>query len=131
MRFRIAAKIALAWAFLWVGGAAALAQEPQSGGELVGEALDALHLRAEPAPAPDFVEKARPDRNSLDYKQMAPTDKSSKKKTPAELDALGSDLERALEKNRRAAARVKIPDAPGALAPHSPSRKSKAPGGHG
>jgi hypothetical protein len=126
MRFRSAAKIAFTWAFLWVGGGAALAQEPQSGGELVGGALDALHLRAEPAPAPEFVEKARPDRNSLDYKQMAPTDKSSKKKTAAELDALGSDLERALEKNRKAAARVKIPDAPGAIAPHSPSRKNKA-----
>jgi len=89
---------------------AALAQEPESGGEMVGRALDSMHLRAEPAPAAGFVEQARPDRSSLDYKHMAPNEKSLKKKTPAELDALGSELEGALARNRRAAARVKIPD---------------------
>jgi len=77
---------------------------------MVGRALDSMHLRAEPAPAAGFVEQARPDRSSLDYKHMVPNEKSLKKKTPAELDALGSELEGALARNRRAAARVKIPD---------------------
>ncbi|QGM46908.1 hypothetical protein [Methylocystis heyeri] len=104
----------LAWAFLWFGGQALAQESPQSGGEAVGRALDALHLRAEPAPSADFVEKARPDSSSLDYKPLAPTDKSSNKKSAAELDALGADLEKALERNRKAAARVKTPDSPAA-----------------
>jgi hypothetical protein len=109
IRFCAAAQIALASVLLCLPSGA-FAQEAQSGGEAVGRALDAMHIRAEPAPAADFVERARPDRNSLNYKPMAPTEKSLKKKTPAELDALGAELESSLARNRRAAARVKIPD---------------------
>jgi hypothetical protein len=124
--FRAAAKIGFLWAFLALGGQA-LAQEPTSGGEAVGKALDALQLRAEPAPAADFVEKSRPDAGSLDYKPLAPVDKSSKKKSPAELDALGAELEKALARNRKAAARVKTPDVPAAAAAASPKKRSGAP----
>ncbi len=122
MRSCAAAKLALATALLAFAGAA-FAQEPQSGGEVIGKALDALHLRTAPPPVADFVKKSRPDPNSLDYKQLGPTEKSSKKKSPAELDELGADLENALERNRKAAARVKIPDAPAALGPRASQEK--------
>ncbi len=126
-QFCVAAQIALASVSLCVCGVA-FAQETQSGGEIVGRALDAMHIRAEPAPAADFVERARPDRNSLDYRPMAPTDKSLKKKTPAELDALGVELERSLARNRRAAARVKTPDPqPKAVAPRAASAQPRRP----
>ncbi len=126
-RFCAAARIALALVLLCLPGAA-FAQEPQSGGEAVGRALDAMHLRAEPAPAADFVQRARPDRNSLNYRPMAPTDKSLKKKTPAELDALAAELESSLARNQRAAARVKIPDPqPKAVAPRAAGAQTQRP----
>lgn len=85
---------------------------------MIGNVFDALHLRPERAPTPDFVEQSRKDPNTLDYRPMEPTEKTQKKKTPAELDALGAELEGALTRNRRAAAGVKSPDSQS----HSPSQ---------
>jgi len=90
------------------GGAAA--QEAVSGGAVIGDVLDALHLRQEPPPQADFVVRSRPAPDSLDYRPMKPTETPSGKKTPAQLDALGADLEGALERNRKAGARVAVPD---------------------
>lgn len=103
----------------------ALAQEAATPGEMIGNVFDVLHLRSERAPAPDFVEQSRQDPHSLDYRPLGPAEKSQKKKTPAELDALGADLEGALERNRRAAAGVKKPDSPVHGAPRASAKKTK------
>ena len=93
-------------------GAPARAQEPTTGGELVGKALDALKLREAPPPPADFVRESRPDPGAVDYQPFtgAARDPDRKKKTPVELQATTDDLEAALARNRKAAARVKTPD---------------------
>lgn len=106
-------RVAVAFAaglVLWGLCASASAQEANSPGAVVGDVLDALHLRQEPPAAADFVVRSRPAPGSLDYQPMKPTEKSEKKKTPAQLDALGAELESALAQNRRAGARVAAPD---------------------
>ncbi|MGA8169440.1 MAG: hypothetical protein WB816_01170, partial [Methylocystis sp.] len=76
--------------------------------------MDSLNLRHAPPPAADFVVRSRPAPDTLNYRPMAPTEKSTKKKTPEQLDALGAELEGALARNRQAGARVATPDpAPG------------------
>jgi len=108
-RFRLTAAIALAVASVALSRSA----QAQSVGESIGGAVDALHLRTTPPPAADFVQKSRPNPETLDYRPLAPTAKPSpKRRTPEQLDALGGELERARERNLRSAARVKIPDAP-------------------
>ncbi len=103
--------MALAAAFvLWRFCVPAAAQEANSPGAAVSGVLDALHLRQEPPPAADFVVRSRPAPDALDYQPMKPVEKSQKKKTPAQLDALGAELESALERNRRAGAGVARPD---------------------
>jgi hypothetical protein len=84
----------------------------QSLGGAVGEAAEALQLRAAPPPAADFVERARPDQS--DYQRLGPTDKANHKKSAAELDALASSLDNARAANLRAAKRVRAPDQPAA-----------------
>jgi hypothetical protein len=88
----------------------ASAQEMSTPGQIIGDMYDALHFRPERPATPDFVEQSRKDPNTLDYRPMAPAEKSQKQKTPAELDALGAELEGALARNQRAAASVKTPD---------------------
>jgi hypothetical protein len=102
--------------------ACAGAQEaPSTGGETIGRVFDALGLRSEPKPAPDFIQKARPDPQSLDYQPFSPPDSErARAKTPAQLDAMGADLNRSLARNRAAAARVKIPDTGAAAKIHPP-----------
>jgi hypothetical protein len=110
-RGRGRARVALAAAFVLArlcGGAAA--QEAPSGGAVIGDVLGALHLRQDPPPAADFVVHSRPAPDSLKYQPMKPTQPPSGKKTPAELDALGAELEGALQANRKAGARVAVPD---------------------
>ncbi len=86
------------------------AQEAVSGGAVIGDVLETLHLRQTPPPAQDFVVRSRPAPDSLDYQPMKPTEKPTGKKTPAQLDALGAELQGALEQNRKAGARVAMPD---------------------
>ena len=89
---------------------AAGAQEAVSGGAVIGDVLETLHLRQTPPPAQDFVVRSRPAPDSLNYQPMKPTEKPTGKKTPAQLDALGAELQGALEQNRKAGARVAMPD---------------------
>ncbi len=77
---------------------------------MIGDVLETLHLRQTPPPQQDFVVRSRPAPDSLKYQPMKPTETPTGKKTPAQLDALGAELESALEKNRKAGARVAVPD---------------------
>jgi len=90
----------------------ARAQEASSGGEFVGQAFETLHLRETPREPADFVQSTRPAPGSLDYQPLAPKPEKAKKKTAAELDALGADLAQARERNQRAARNIKSLDAP-------------------
>jgi hypothetical protein len=85
------------------------AQEaPATGGQAIGGIVDALGLRAKPAPAPDFVRNSR--REGLNYVPFSPPAPQSRKKTPAEMQALGAELDKAVAESRRRAARVKVPN---------------------
>jgi hypothetical protein len=89
--------------------APARAQEaPATGGQAIGGIVDALGLRAKPAPAPDFVRNSR--REGLEYVPFSPAPTQSRKKTPAEMQAVGSELDKAIAENKRKAARVKAPN---------------------
>jgi hypothetical protein len=105
------ARIALALIFA-LAARAALAQEaPSSGGEFIGRLFDATGLRAPPRQAADFVRESRPEH--MDYRPFEPTpQKDPKRKTAADLRAMGAGLEAAAAENRRRAARVATPDAP-------------------
>jgi hypothetical protein len=100
-------RLPLAAAFLTLAGAAA-AQEgpPSTGGELIGGMFDALGIRKPRPAAPDFVRESRPEHT--DYVPLAP--RPEKRKTAAELQAAGAELDRAAAENRRRAGRVKTPD---------------------
>jgi hypothetical protein len=102
----------------------AAAQETASGGAMVGNVLETLHLRQTPPPAQDFVVRSRPAPDQLQYQPMKPTEKPTGKKTPAQLDALGAELQGALEQNRKAGARVTVPDP--APRPATPRRAAAA-----
>jgi len=102
----------------------AAAQEATSGGAMVGNVLETLHLRQTPPPAQDFVVRSRPAPDQLQYQPMKPTEKPTGKKTPAQLDALGAELQGALEQNRKAGARVAVPDP--APRPATPRRAASA-----
>jgi hypothetical protein len=95
-----------------LSSAQACAQESSSGGEFVGKAFETLHLRETPREPPDFVQQSRPGPASLDYQPLAPKPEKAKKKTAAELNALGADLAKARERNLRAARNIKALDAP-------------------
>ena len=95
-----------------LSGAQARAQEAPSGGEFVGQAFEALHLRETPREPADFVQRSRPAPASLDFQPLAPKPEKAKKKTAAELNALGADLAQARERNLRAAHSIKTLDAP-------------------
>lgn len=101
------AALALAGAALALAGAARAQDAPPTGGRAIGAIFDGLGLRKPPAPAPDFVRESRPER--LDYLPLAPRPGTSQKKTPAEMEALGAQLDRAIAENKRKAARVKTP----------------------
>ena len=126
LRILITLAVALAPASLCDGAAAqeAEAQEGVSGGAIVGNVLETLHLRQTPPPAQDFVVRSRPAPDELQFQPMKPTEKPTGKKTPAQLDALGAELEGALERNRKAAARVAVPDS--ASRPATPRRAAAA-----
>lgn len=89
----------------------ARAQEAESGAA-IGQLLEILHLRETPRQPPDFVVRSRPDPGGMDYQPLAPKPEAHKKKSAAELDALGVDLERARARNLRAQRNVKALDAP-------------------
>ena len=97
-------------------------QETVSSGAMVGNVLETLHLRQTPPPAQDFVVRSRPAPDQLQYQPMKPTEKPTGKKTPAQLDALGAELQGALEQNRKAGARVAAPDP----APRPAARRAAA-----
>ena len=99
-------------------------QETVSGGAMVGNVLETLRLRQTPPPAQDFVVRSRPAPDQLQYQPMKPTEKPTGKKTPAQLDALGAELQGALEQNRKAGARVAAPDP--APRPAAPRRAAAA-----
>lgn len=99
---------ALCSALLLLAGAAMAQEAPVTGGQAIGGLFDALGLRKQPPPAPDFVVNSR--REGLDYAPLVPAPEKSRKRTPAEMQALGAELDRAIAANRRRAARVKIPD---------------------
>jgi hypothetical protein len=85
---------------------------PTPGG-VVGQAFEMLNLRKTPSAPADFVRESRPEPGSVDYQPLRPLplpDAAKKRKTQAELDATRTDLEAALDKNRRAAAHVSGPD---------------------
>ena len=97
-------------------------QETVTGGAMVGNVLETLRLRQTPPPAQDFVVRSRPAPDQLHYQPMKPTEKPTGKKTPAQLDALGAELQGALEQNRKAGARVAAPDP----APRPAARRAAA-----
>ena len=113
-RLRVLIALAAALALPSLCGEAAAQEAPAqaavSGGAVIGDVLETLHLRQTPPPAQDFVVRSRPAPDSLHYQPMKPTEKPTGKKTPAQLDALGAELEGALEQNRKAGARVAVPD---------------------
>jgi len=113
-RLRVLIALAAALALSSLRGEAAAqeaeGQETVSGGAMVGNVLETLHLRQTPPPAQDFVVRSRPAPDQLQYQPMKPTEKPTGKKTPAQLDALGAELQGALEQNRKAGARVAVPD---------------------
>jgi hypothetical protein len=91
---------------------AALAQEaPSSGGAFIGRLFDATGLRTPPPPAQDFVRDSRSEQ--LHYRAFDATPvKDPKRKSAADLRAMGAGLEAAAAENRRRAGRVAAPDAP-------------------
>jgi len=126
LRVLIALAAALALSSLPGEAAAQEAEGPEtvSGGAMVGNVLETLHLRQTPPPAQDFVVRSRPAPDQLQYQPMKPTEKPTGKKTPAQLDALGAELQGALEQNRKAGARVAVPDP--APRPATPRRAAAA-----
>ena len=124
LRILITLAVALALPRLCDEAAAQEAEAPKavSGGAMVGDVLDTLHLRQTPPPAQDFVVRSRPAPDQLQYQPMKPTEKPTGKKTPAQLDALGAELQGALEQNRKAGARVAAPDP----APRPAARRAAA-----
>ncbi|MBI1866915.1 MAG: hypothetical protein HYS06_01215 [Methylocystis sp.] len=103
----------------WLAALApARAQEASSADNPLGALFDGAKLRADPPPMADFVINSRPDASSLDYSPLSTPEpgRGAKKKTPAEIEAVMSELANAAAANRRRAARVKIPE-PGATAP--------------
>jgi len=95
-----------------LAAAAASAQEPPpaSGGAFIGRLFDAAGLRTPPPQAPDFVRESRPEQ--LHYRPFDPTPpKDPKRKSAADLRAMGAGLEAAAAENRRRAAGVARPDA--------------------
>ncbi len=130
-RFRVLIALAAALAVPSLCGDAAAQEAPAqaavSGGSVIGDVLETLHLRQTPPPPQDFVVRSRPAPDSLHYQPMKPTEKPTGKKTPAQLDALGAELEGALEQNRKAGARVAVPDpAPRQGAPRQGAPKRAA-----
>ncbi len=127
-RLRVLIALAAALALSSLRGEAAAQEadglETVSGGAMVGNVLETLHLRQTPPPAQDFVVRSRPAADQLQYQPMKPTEKPTGKKTPAQLDALGTELEGALERNRKAGARVAAPDP--APRPATPRRAAAA-----
>ena len=89
---------------------------------MIGDVLETLHLRRTPPTAQDFIARSRPAPDSLKYQPMKPTDRTTGKATPEQLDALGAELESALERNRKAGARVAAPDP----APRPAARRAAA-----
>ena len=126
LRVLIALAAAVALSSLPGEAAAQEAEGPEtvSGGAMVGNVLETLHLRQTPPPAQDFVVRSRPAPDQLQYQPMKPTEKPTGKKTPAQLDALGAELQGALEQNRKAGARVAVPDP--APRPATPRRAAAA-----
>ncbi len=105
------ARIALAL-IVTLAGDAALAQEaPASGGEFIGRLFEATGFRSPPRPAADFVRQSRPEQ--MGYRPFDPAPrKDSKRKSAADLRAMGAGLEAAAAENRRKAASVARPDGP-------------------
>jgi hypothetical protein len=124
LRVLIALAAAVALSSLPGEAAAQEAEGPEtvSGGAMVGNVLETLRLRQTPPPAQDFVVRSRPAPDQLQYQPMKPTEKPTGKKTPAQLDALGAELQGALEQNRKAGARVAAPDP----APRPAARRAAA-----
>ena len=127
-RLRVLIALAAALALSSLPGEAAAqeaeGQETVTGGAMVGNVLETLRLRQTPPPAQDFVVRSRPPPDQLQYQPMKPTEKPTGKKTPAQLDALGAELQGALEQNRKAGARVAVPDP--APRPATPRRAAAA-----
>ena len=127
-RLRVLIALAAALALSSLPGEAAAqeaeGQETVTGGAMVGNVLETLHLRQTPPPAQDFVVRSRPAPDQLQYQPMKPTEKPTGKKTPAQLDALGAELQGALEQNRKAGARAAVPDP--APRPATPRRAAAA-----
>ena len=127
-RLRVLIALAAALALSSLPGEAAAqeaeGQETVTGGAMVGNVLETLRLRQTPPPAQDFVVRSRPAPDQLQYQPMKPTEKPTGKKTPAQLDALGAELQGALEQNRKAGARVTVPDP--APRPATPRRAAAA-----
>lgn len=94
-----------------LAGAAAAQEAPSSGGELIGRLFDAAKLRNPPPPPADFVRDSRPQQ--MEYRSFDPTPaRDAKRKSAAELRAVGAGLDAAIAENRRKAARIAVPDAP-------------------
>ena len=127
-RLRVLIALAAALALSSLPGEAAAqeaeGQETVTGGAMVGNVLETLRLRQTPPPAQDFVVRSRPAPDQLQYQPMKPTEKPTGKKTPAQLDALGAELQGALEQNRKAGARAAVPDP--APRPATPRRAASA-----
>jgi hypothetical protein len=129
-RHRRMSLVAAALALAVAPGAPAPAQEqqgPSSIGEAIGRALDATNLRTAPPEPADFVRQSRPA--TLESAPLSPGRGSEPKtkKTPAQLDAIGDELGAALARNKRAGARVAVPDGAAPAAPAKTGRKPREP----
>lgn len=105
----IAIRAALVFLPLVLAGAAAAQEAPATGGALIGRIFDATGLRHAPPPPSDFVRQSRPEQ--LDYVPLAPAAETKGRRSAADMQALGAELDTAIAANRAKAARVKTPDA--------------------
>lgn len=107
----LSTRLAVALIFAFAASAAWAQEPPASGGAFIGRLFDAAGLRSPAPQAPDFVRQSRPEQ--LHYRPFDPTPpKDPKRKSAAELRAMGAGLEAAAAENRRRAAGIARTDAP-------------------
>jgi hypothetical protein len=105
----------------------ALAASPALADGLFDTVGKATGLIAPPADPPDFVRNSRPSEEPTSIPVFAPPpEPTSKVKTPAELKAMDSDLERASDSHKRRVSAADDADAP--KAEKRPGKKKRNPG---
>jgi hypothetical protein len=101
----------------------ALAQSP---GTVLGDVATGVGYQPATPAAADFVERARPDVDRLDYKPLTAADRANHRKNGKDIDSIVNSLEGAKAGNNQRAARVTTIDQPEGAAP-AQKKKSKRP----